>query len=913
MKHTSPPGQLLRRTRLRRPLGRSLLVALILGPVTQAQSLPAGTRIVNQGQISGTTLGQPISSVSNAVVTSVLPLCGVSLTPNGTVEAPGQQYSLLPGEQTVLTYQVNNTGNTPATYPLTVLQSGEGSGSVQVYVDRDGDGRFSQADAPASEVTLEMNAARTVFVLFRGEQPGATYVNLIASCADQRDENNVSLVTVGQPPAFDVSKTFDREVLRPGDKTTVSISVTNRGQGASREVQLLDDLFSQPSSGLVFVPGSARSSMAPEYSADGAAWQTEPPASVRAVRVTKKSLQPGETLSLSFQLQATASAEGRSFTNVAQVVSPAAGGQVASDTIEVRYSPGVRIGPAGQPLAEGSADRQFKPFALTTGEVCFDHTVRNTGDVADAFTLSVTYPAGRATPSFRSGGAPLAQPVALEPGASLPVQVCYSGLATGPFEATVSVQGKRGTSDPTTDAIGRVETRLPELQKTVSRPGTDWQPGQRVETGQELLYTLRVINPYAAPLEGLTLTDVLPRGTELIEAPGASADGNRLTWQIASLGAGETRELKVRVRVSASEDDQELSNVFSLTSPLFPEGLVSNAAKAYVWNSVPNITKVSLEGEVGIGDRVTYRVTVFNTSKVGTLTNVVLIDTPSAGLQYVPGTSRLGGQPLADPVITKEAGQTVLRWGLPDLLPDTSAQVSYQMLVTPQANGQVRNTARLRAVGAAGATAVASESATRINVIALRNFAPIGDILGRVFIDTDGNRLASVDEPGVAGARVLLAGGRSVITDSKGRYHFGNVPFGAHALRLDPASVQADPARPGLTQSVQVMGLTTVNFPLPTNASSIGRAVPVELSGLSGQKLVWPVQDGYRIQISVVAQRNGFLNLQDPLPTGAKLSGSQAAWSGVVQAGQRIDLEYRVTYGGSLTPLLGAPQSGWKE
>ena len=910
MNHTSFAGH-----RSARAAFRSLmLAALSLGAAAQAQSIaPAGTQITNQAQATGLASGQAISSLSNLVRTTVLPVCGVSVTPNGTVERPGQSYSVLPGEQAVLTYQVRNTGNAPSTIPLSVLQTGEGFGLAQLRLDGDGDGQLGERDPFVSDVALDMGEARTVFVSFQAERPGPAYLNLVATCEARSDDNNVGLVTVGEPPVFEITKAFDREVLRPGDKTNVTVTLTNVGKGASRELELVDNLLGQLSGGLVFVPGSAAGSQGVEYTADGVTWQSQPTDPVRAVRLTRKSLAPGESVRLNFAMEAAAAAEGRTFTNVAQVLSTVAGGQSASDTIEVRYTPGVRIGPAGQPLAEGDADRQFRPFALSTSDVCFDHTVRNTGDVKDAFTFGMSYGAGSGTATFLSGGAAITQPVVLEPGASLPVQVCYAGLSSGPFEATVTVWGERGTSDPTTDAIGRVETRLPELQKTVSRPGTDWEPGQRVETGQELLYTLRVTNPYAASLDGLTLTDDLPSGTELIEAPGAAVDGRRLTWQVATLATGETRELTIRVRVTATEDDQELSNMFSLRNDLFPEGLDSNAAKAYVWNSVPTITKVALEGDVAVGDRVTYQITMFNTSKVGTLTEVTLTDTPSVGLQYVPGTSRLAGQPLADPTITDVDGQVTLRWALPDLAPEASAKVTYQMLVTPQANGQVRNTARLRGAGAAGAKAVASEAVTRTTVVKLLNFSPIGDILGRVFIDTDGNRLPSADEPGVAGARVLLAGGRSVVTDSKGQYHFGNVPFGAHALRLDPESVQADPARPGLTQTVQVRGLTTVNFALPGDPSGIGRALPFGGAGVTGQKLVWPVQGGYRVQISALAQKAGTLTLTDALPKDARVSGGQPSWTGDVQAGQRVNLEYRVSYSGVLTPLLVTPQTGWKE
>ncbi|MFD1734134.1 hypothetical protein ACFSC4_27320 [Deinococcus malanensis] len=76
----------------------------------------------------------------------------------------------------------------------------------------------------------------------------------------------------------------------------------------------------------------------------------------------------------------------------------------------------------------------------------------------------------------------------------------------------------------------------------------------------------------------------------------------------------------------------------------------------------------------------------------------------------------------------------------------------------------------------------------------------MGDIVGRVFIDTNGNRMfdAGVDTA-VPLARILLAGGREVRTDAQGRYSFTNVAMGTHALRLDPASVPFRPCPPRTT------------------------------------------------------------------------------------------------------------------
>ena len=177
-------------------------------------------------------------------------------------------------------------------------------------------------------------------------------------------------------------------------------------------------------------------------------------------------------------------------------------------------------------------------------------------------------------------------------------------------------------------------------------------------------------------------------------------------------------------------------------------------------------------------------------------------------------------------------------WNLPDLAPNASATLNYEMLVTPAANPNLRNVAVVQAEGAEGATDLASDKAEANTRLILANFAPVADILGTVFVDADGNRVQDKDEAGVAGARVLLAGGRSAVTDERGRYHFGNVPFGTQAVRLDPGSVNLPAETVGLTQTEHVRGLTTIHFPLPAEQSRVGRALTLNLTDAQGQLLL---------------------------------------------------------------------------
>jgi hypothetical protein len=84
-----------------------------------------------------------------------------------------------------------------------------------------------------------------------------------------------------------------------------------------------------------------------------------------------------------------------------------------------------------------------------------------------------------------------------------------------------------------------------------------------------------------------------------------------------------------------------------------------------------------------------------------------------------------------------------------------------------------------------------------------------GMIAGRVCDDRNGDGSCSADEPGVVGARVVLADGAFAVTDSEGRYHLSAVPsrrsvlsrsssgspvaregLGRHVVRVDTASLE---------------------------------------------------------------------------------------------------------------------------
>ncbi|CAM4440409.1 DUF11 domain-containing protein [Deinococcus marmoris] len=923
----------------------ALLLGLLLPGFAGAQSLtaqgltPAGTVITNQAQaefVSPTT-GQPTVSQSNVVQTTVSAVCALSVTPDGTVAQPGQSASLLPGEQATFVYKVVNAGNATFTFGVTARTEAGGTSAPGLKLVRDlnGNGKADVGEPEISSVTLDADKSADVLLLVDAISAGDAFVNLVAGCAGgQSDSNNVSVVRISPPPELAVSKSFSPALLRPGSETTVTVKTTNGGKGQSREVILTDNLTEQLAQGLTFVAGSAIASTGTlEYTADGSVWTAAPGTVVRGVRVRVPSLAPGADLTLTFRMRADASAENKIIPNTATALT---GKTTVSDTakVDVRYLPAVAIGPEGNPEApEGSAaDRQSRALAVVGQPVCFDHTAKNTGDVKDAFTLSVSYPTGGAAATFvGQDGQPLVQPIPLEAGQSAPVRVCYSAAQTGPLDALITIKGDRGTSNATADAVQSVESGLPELVKSYVATAKDGgatvtlPAGATVAAGDTITYRLMVRNPYSRPLTGVVVTDKLTAHLDFVSATdgglSAGAEGAQtVNWTLGTLAPNETRVLTVVTSVSTrAVDGEALKNIFQMVSTQTPDSLNSNEVMTPVWTAKLAVLKDVNAPEVTVGDRLTYNLTVTNKSATTSIIDAQINDTPAKGLSYIPGSSKLDGNPIADPQITGG----VLTWAVAELKAGVPITLAYDTRVTPDALGELVNTVTVSGVGAGGvARAIASNRAVATVKLKLLNFAPLSDILGLVYVDRnrDGRYQEGLDTP-LPRARVLLAGGRQTLTDVGGRYSFANVVNGTQALRLDPLTTPYPPLHMprdgGLsgTQTVFVNGLTGVDFPLAPLGGEVSalRRTTLTAGDVTLEKAVYAVDGGYVVTLKLATPRalEG-VDLSDPLPAGATLKEGRNSLTANLPAGE-TNLTYRFAWTGEPRAAITDPTLSWRE
>ena len=906
-----------------------------------AAGTPAGTVIQNQASVSADPLtpgDAAISALSNVVRAVVSPVCSVSVLPDGTSTAPGQSATLLPSDTATFTYTLANTGNTGNTYDLKALIDSASAftpGPLNVYLDANGNTQLDASERVETvSVTLAQGAAATLFLVAATSDSsrGDAFVNLSAACAGGAplDANNVSRLRVGEPPAVSVIKTFTPALVKPGDTTTVTLVARNDGQGASRALVLSDTLNTLAAQGLSYVAGSAAAStggtsagtsqVLPEYTTDGVAYGTSEPGVVNGLRASVASLAPSQSLTVTFRMLAGAAAENRTLTNTAAATT---GGVSTSGSagLTVRFQPGVAIGPIGNAAAPegGPADRQTLPFGVVGQTVCFEHTLLNTGNVPDTFRVALALTQGQpgSTPPttmlLGADGQPLAQPIALQPGQSVLVRVCYTPTSAGPVQATLSVTGDRGTSNATTDLISDVQAGQPTLIKTSSVTGT-------VRLGDTVTYTLKLNNPYTRALSAALVQDKLIDALSFVSASdGGTYDPatRTVSWKLGTLQPGETRTLTLVTTVSAAAvDGQTLSNSFSLSSAELPTAVSSNVAQNPVWSAQLLITKAVNNAQAAYGDRLTYTLAIQNLSKTTAVTAATITDTLPTGLVYIAGTTTLAGAAYQDPQV---AGR-VLTWTGLSIPAGGTLQITYAVRVTPEATGDLINTVVVRGTGG-DATAIASNTATAKVKVQPLAFAPLGEIIGYVYVDRnrDGKFQQGSDLP-LSRARVLLAGGRVARTDKDGRYHFAAVSYGMQAVRLDPTSVPYLPLRlpteGGLsgTQTVMVNGLTSVDFPLAPVYGDIQvlRRTVLTMGDLMVTKTVYVTGNLYsvRLVLSTPADLPGFV-LSDPLPRGATVQGQRPAAGDPLKAGDTV-LDYQFTFDGERGAAVTDPSASWR-
>lgn len=201
------------------------------------------------------------------------------------------------------------------------------------------------------------------------------------------------------------------------------------------------------------------------------------------------------------------------------------------------------------------------------------------------------------------------------------------------------------------------------------------------------------------------------------------------------------------------------------------------------------ITKMANKTRAQMGDIVAYKIKAENMSEDDTNPNqkITIIDDMPVGIKYLKGTARMHGQVVEpsvqgnrlvfelDPLKAKNNPQKL----------DTGLLVYMCTLATSVVSGQVyENKAFAQIQGV---------TVSNISTAALRvdpsPFADESVIIGKVFIDHNGNGWQDEDDKGVGGIRLVMEDGTIVITDPDGKYSIPQVKAGRHVIKMDTSTI----------------------------------------------------------------------------------------------------------------------------
>ncbi|HEX8173793.1 MAG TPA: SdrD B-like domain-containing protein [Pyrinomonadaceae bacterium] len=360
------------------------------------------------------------------------------------------------------------------------------------------------------------------------------------------------------------------------------------------------------------------------------------------------------------------------------------------------------------------------------------------------------------------------------------------------------------------------------------------------------------VNPYLSNGEGRFSFALTPQQLGTLEQPSSyfinvTASGYRARLLGISLRPTQSGLFAMTVRsldglplavaggFELSTENVEINDIanIALNIPLFE-------------NSTMEISKTVDRAQAEIGDAVTYRVEVHNAT-AAVIQDAVIRDVLPASFQYAVGTATLQKGASQSAPVTPAVEGDALTFQLGQLQPGERTTVSYRVRVGVNAgDGEQVNTATASGRFASGERLTTTPAKATVRV-GRGVFSTRQIIMGRVFEDANNNGQFDKDERPVAGARIYLANGQSVVTDSQGMYNFPAVAEGALVISLDPVTLppgfklQDDGTRSGqswtrlLRTPLGGGAMLRQNFAL----RSVGRSD--ELAQAPSQKSVAPV------------------------------------------------------------------------
>lgn len=194
------------------------------------------------------------------------------------------------------------------------------------------------------------------------------------------------------------------------------------------------------------------------------------------------------------------------------------------------------------------------------------------------------------------------------------------------------------------------------------------------------------------------------------------------------------------------------------------------------------VDKVAVQEYVDIGQAVSYIVTIKNSSDED-LEDIVVEDIMPFGFRYVPGTTQLAREAVADP---SKSGIGVLKFDVGDVLANESVSLSYSLRASAAAvDGNGVNTAV--ATGYTSSRSRIRSLPGRATVTFQRGgvFSDKASLFGKVYVDQNCDGLQNDKEWPIGGVRLYLQDGTYTITDGDGQFSLYGLEPGQYVVKVD--------------------------------------------------------------------------------------------------------------------------------
>ncbi len=499
-------------------LGFFLVLGMALLGLALAMT-PAGTGIQNQASASYIdSAGQPRTTTSNLVVTVVQQVYAFTIAPDGTEASPGQTRQGLPGSQVLFNYTVTNNGNGTDTILLSTAQGGQDGfdlSNVQIFLDVNCNGNLDAGEStPITSVTLGMGQSACVIVRAtipttaqNGQYGNLNLVGTSQGDPSVTDNNNWARAVATTAAALTAFKSASPTgTVQPGDIITYTISGSNTGGSPASGVSIALD--GNSATGILVadvIPSGLEVSGMPTgtagagtvvfvYSTDGSTWQTLQASNLPLtgngtiaigmfIQGTGAFFPQGAQYTFTFQAEVPNVPSGTTYQNAATVrfndgtQDQTATTNTTQNTVGASYN--VAVGPwnyptgnapagtytAGQYTVTRSGDTQTIAQAYSGTEVIFRHTLRNTGNAQDTFTLTVSgqpegwvcqLVANDLTTPISGPVGPVAAGADYDFALRCPIPAGYTSATPVSLTVTATSQGNPSQSDTTTDTVSAV-------------------------------------------------------------------------------------------------------------------------------------------------------------------------------------------------------------------------------------------------------------------------------------------------------------------------------------------------------------------------------------------------------------------------------------------------------------------------